>query len=137
METTDKTLADLRLELTDKQASFVDYYVQSMNATKAYKLAYKCSDTTANANGWKTLKKTKVKAYLNYLLEEMKVNNIATAEEVLLVLSEIIRDPKARNADRLKATEQLGKFHQLYKDSANTQGTEITVVIGGDDTGEE
>jgi phage terminase small subunit len=55
-------------ELTDKQRAFCMYYVRSLNATSAYKKAYKCNYETAMASGSRLLRNVKVKA----TIEKMK-----------------------------------------------------------------
>jgi len=54
--------------LTDKQRLFCMYYVRSLNATSAYKKAYKCNYETAMASGSRLLRNVKVKA----IIAEMK-----------------------------------------------------------------
>ena len=52
--------------MTDAQKRFCDEYLIDLNATRAYKVAYKrCKkDETANVNGSKLLRNTKVKEYI-------------------------------------------------------------------------
>lgn len=56
--------------LTDKQRLFCMYYVRSLNATSAYKKAYKCNYETAMASGSRLLRNVKVKATIAEMKRE-------------------------------------------------------------------
>ena len=53
--------------MTERQKIFADHYIISLNATEAYKKAYPKikSIKTAEVNGSKLLRNTKVKAYID------------------------------------------------------------------------
>lgn len=57
-------------ELTDEQKIFCVIYSKRQNATKAYQKVYHCTYGTAAVEGCKLLKKPKIKAQINRLLEE-------------------------------------------------------------------
>lgn len=56
--------------LNDKQMRFCRYYVNSLNATSAYKKAYKCSYEVAMANGSRLLRKAKIQEFIAELKRE-------------------------------------------------------------------
>lgn len=56
-------------ELTDKQKLFCCYYVKYMNATKAYLATHRCTRGTAGVEGHRLLKKPKIKAQIDLLIE--------------------------------------------------------------------
>lgn len=56
--------------LTDKQRLFCMYYVRSLNATSAYKKAYKCSYATAMSEGSRFTRNPKIKARIAELKKE-------------------------------------------------------------------
>lgn len=63
VESEDVTALELEGDdgLTDKQRLFCMYYVRTLNATSAYKKAYKCNYQTAMASGSRLLRNVKVK----------------------------------------------------------------------------
>ena len=72
-------------DLTDKQALFVEYYLQDWNATDATRKAgYKGSYETLRSIGSQNLTKPKIKKYIEKRLEEVAI----TSNEVLVRLSQ-------------------------------------------------
>lgn len=59
--------------MTNTQRMFCDEYLKDFNATRAYKAAYKSckTDGTANVNGSKLLRNTKVKEYIDQRKKEL------------------------------------------------------------------
>ena len=77
-------------KLTPKQKRFADEYIATGNAYQsAINAGY--SKTYANNNIAKLLGNVGVKDYINKRLKEIESNKIATADEVLQVLTSIIR----------------------------------------------
>ena len=64
--------------MTNAQKRFCDEYLIDFNATRAYKAAYKScrKDETANVNGSKLLRNTKVKEYIAEKQQEMQAYNM-------------------------------------------------------------
>ena len=79
--------------MTERQKIFADHYIISLNATEAYKKAYPKikSIKTAEVNGSKLLRNTKVKAYIDEQLEKLKSERIADQQEVLEFLTAVMR----------------------------------------------
>lgn len=77
-------------KMTDKQILFCNEYIKDFNATRAYKAAYPtCTkDSTANVNGSKLLRNTKVQDYINQLKEELKAQGKVTQE---MIMQELIK----------------------------------------------
>ena len=72
-------------DLTDKQALFVEYYLQDWNATEAARKAgYRGSYETLRSIGSQNLTKPKIKKYIEKRLEEVAI----TSNEVLVRLSQ-------------------------------------------------
>lgn len=71
--------------MTNKQKVFCDEYLIDFNATRAYKVAYpSCKkDVTANVNGSKLLRNTKVKEYIEQRQEEREKRTGITQDKVL------------------------------------------------------
>ena len=77
--------------LTDKQKIFADEYLIDLNATRAYKVAYKSckKDETANVNGSKLLRNTKVAEYIKERMDERSKRTEITQDNVLKELATI------------------------------------------------
>ena len=77
--------------MTDAQKRFCDEYLIDLNATRAYKFAYKrCKkDETANVNGSKLLRNTKVKEYIAQKQTEIQKRTEITQDRVLKELAKI------------------------------------------------
>lgn len=76
--------------MTLKQKKFADEYIATGNAYQsALKAGY--SENYAKGNAIKLLENVSVKAYIDKRLKEIEKDSIATADEVLQVLTSIIR----------------------------------------------
>ena len=76
--------------MTPKQKKFADEYIATGNAYQsALKAGY--SENYAKGNAIKLVENESVKAYIDKRLEEIAKDSIATADEVLQVLTLIIR----------------------------------------------
>ena len=76
--------------MTIKQKKFADEYIISGNATQsAISAGY--SQRSARSVGQENLTKPDIKAYIDERLKEIESQKIATADEVLQVLTSIIR----------------------------------------------
>lgn len=60
---------ELTEPLTENERLFCEVYMRNKNATQAYLKVYGCAYNTAMTNSSNMLRKTKIKAYLNYLRE--------------------------------------------------------------------
>jgi len=77
--------------MTDAQKRFCDEYLIDLNATRAYKVAYnRCKkDETANVNGSKLLRNTKVQEYISEKMREREKRTEVTQDMVIKELSNI------------------------------------------------
>lgn len=122
--------------LTKKEKAFCEAYVfDSESATGAYMKAYGCAYNTANAQGWKVLRKPHIQEYINTLQQEALAAACITAEKVALKLGEIAFSPKGDedyNASaQLKALDLLQKQLGLQKQNINADlHTDINITIG-------
>ena len=62
---------------------FVELYLVSLNATKAYKEAYGCSETIAGANGTRLLGNAKVAAAIEAAMQKREQRTEITQDQVL------------------------------------------------------
>lgn len=77
--------------MTDAQKRFCDEYLIDLNATRAYKVAYsRCKkDETANVNGSKLLRNTKVQEYISERMKEREQRTEITQDMVIKELAKI------------------------------------------------
>lgn len=124
-------------KLTEKQKRFIDYYVETANATESAKRAGYSSKTAKNI-GAENLAK------LNYFIQErlrqLENDRIASQEEVLQYLTKVMRGEEkdqfgldASLQDRTKCAELLGKRYGTFKEKVDVTGN-IPVVIQDDIT---
>lgn len=124
------------MKLTEKQKRFIDYYIETGNATEAARRAG-YSEKTAKQIGSENL--TKLDFFIKERLKELEDARIAKADEVLkhltaamrgeieeeVVVVESIGDYESRARvikkqlsarERIKAAELLGKRYALFTD---------------------
>ena len=79
------------MKLTPKQKIFVNEYLVDLNATRAYKVAYKSckKDETARVNGSKLLTKTNIRDYIDERMKDREKRTEITQDKVLQELSKI------------------------------------------------
>ena len=142
-------------KLNEKQKAFADYYIESLNATESYKKAYGVENqSTAESNGSRLLRNTKVRKYIDDTMASKDESRIASQDEVLQILTDIARGiteeevvsftplggelrttKKPSIKDRMKASELLGKRYRLFIDKAELEITEPITII--DDIGDD
>lgn len=134
-------------QLTEKQKLFIEYYLQTLNATEsAIKAGY--SEKTAGKQGHD------LKHYLMPFMEDRiaKIKEksdervkqaIADTDEILEMLTRIARGEEkdafgldTSNQDKLKALELLGKANQLYVERVK-QDTNVDINVNLIDEDEE
>lgn len=123
-------------KLTEKQKRFIDYYIETGNATKAAGMAgYKGKnlDNIGSENLGKLGKYIKIK------LEAKDNERIASQDEVLEYLTRVMRNEEkdafgldASLQDRTKCAELLGKRYALFTDKKELSGGGIKVTIVDD-----
>lgn len=123
--------------LTEKQKRFIDYYIETGNATEACKLAgYKGKNL--NRLGSENL--SKLDSFIKVKLEEKESQRIASQEEVLQYLTRVMRGEEkdsfgldAGLKDRTDAAKLLGQRYGTFKEKVEHSGS-IPVVINDDIT---
>lgn len=124
-------------KLTEKQKRFIDYYIETANATESAKRAGYSSKTAKNI-GAENL--TKLNYFIQERLQQLENNRIASQEEVLQYLTKVMRGEEkdqfgldASLQDRTKCAELLGKRYGTFKEIVGVAGN-IPVVITDDIT---
>lgn len=94
-------------KLTKNQKRFVNEYLIDLNATRAYKVAYKSvkKDETAAVNGSRLLRNAKVKKYLEQRMKEREKRTEITQD---MVLKELAKIGFANGSDFAKVVEKIG-----------------------------
>lgn len=140
--------------LTKKQELFAHEYIQDLNATRAYKEVYKSckSDKVAGVNSSRLLGNARVQAYIKGLIDGVKSEKIADAEEVMEYLTKVLRGESqseivvvegtgdgcssARRMnkapdekERTKAAELLGRRYGIFTDNFKNNGVVSVHII--------
>lgn len=101
--------------MTPKAVLFVTEYLRNFNATEAATAAG-YSEKTAYSQGSRLLKEPEIQAMVRERLRERIEKIDLTAGVVLDKLKGIAFDYAAKDADRIKALELLGRHLQLFTD---------------------
>ena len=140
-------------KLTPKQQKFIDYYIQTGNATEAAKLVG-YSSKTAYSIGNENLNKPEIKQAIDERLKQLESERIAEAKEIMEVLTTIIRgktdeeilmqvkgkvqrlNKRTSVRDRLRAMELLAKIKGWFIDKKELEFKDMKPIIFIDDVGE-
>ncbi len=120
-------------KLTEKQKRFIDYYIETANATESAKRAG-YSEKTAKNIGAENL--TKLNFFIQKKLEEKENKRIASQDEVLQYLTKVMRGEEkdqfgldASLQDRTKCAELLGKRYGTFVDKKEFSGNCIVELV--------
>lgn len=120
-------------KLTEKQKRFIDYYIETANATESAKRAG-YSEKTAKNIGAENL--TKLNFFIQKKLEEKESNRIASQDEVLEYLTKVMRGEEkdqfgldASLQDRTKCAELLGKRYGTFVDKKDFSGGYTVEIV--------
>lgn len=131
-------MAKLKKGLTQKQKLFAELYVTTGNATQSYIKAYnktyeKVNDLEYNkhkTNACNLLKKQEVRDYVEELTSQR--SPLAKEEWIIDKLIEIVSDPNAKDADKLKAMDMIlkctGSYTTNQNISAKVESSNETVI---------
>lgn len=115
--------------LNDKQLRFAQEYTVDLNATQAaIRAGY--SAKTAYSQGQRLLKKDEIQDAIREANRKRSEATGITAEWVLTGIAEIATREDARDADRLKAFELLGKHLGIWEQRQTQEDSSIRVEIG-------
>lgn len=116
-------------KLNDKQLRFAQEYTVDLNATQAaIRAGY--STKTAYSQGQRLLKKDEIQDAIREANRKRSEATGITAEWVLTGIAEIATREDARDADRLKAFELLGKHLGIWEQRQTQEDSSIRVEIG-------
>lgn len=117
-------------KLTDRQRRFADLYLQLGNASEA---AEQAGFKRSYAQGAK--RQPAVRAYMGDRLKEVQAKNIASADEVLEFLTDVMRGaydgekPERNSSPRMRAAELLGKRLGIFSDVNSVLKQELPVLV--------
>jgi len=117
------------IKLTRKQQAFVDYYIETGNATKAaIKAGY--SKKTARVMGQENLLKPAIKKHIENRNKQIENERIADMKEVKEFWTSMVRNNKLEPKDRLKASEYIAKTNGAFLEKVEHTGDmDLNIVI--------
>lgn len=129
------------MKLTPKQQVFCEEYVANGGNATAAAISAGYSHKTAYSMGSENLTKPEIRDRIEELARPQREKRIATAQDLLQALTDIINNPEEKTADRLKAIGMMGDYRALWdgtqgRDARVENGCEITIV-GGDDNADQ
>lgn len=118
--------------MTEKQKRFIDYYIETGNATESARRAGYGGKNLDNI-GSENLRK--LGKYIQEKLEKKDKSRIASQDEVLEYLTKVMRGEEkdafgldAGLQDRTKCAELLGKRYGTFVDKKEITGAEVIKV---------
>ena len=117
--------------LNDRQRQFCIEYLIDLNATQAYIRAYgeDVDTNSARAMSCKLLANVNIKKYMNDLIDSYGSNCDITVAEIVNGLKNIILDPNARHADRIKCYDLLAKYKGMLVEHKDITVTNTDVKL--------
>lgn len=129
----DENLKQEYEKLTEMQKRFIDFYIETANATKACEMAgYKGK----NLNRLGSQNLSKLDKFIKVKLEEKENKRIASQDEVLQYLTKVMRGEEkdqfgldASLQDRTKCAELLGKRYGTFVEKKELTGNCIVELV--------
>lgn len=129
----DENLKQEYEKLTEMQKRFVDFYIETANATKACEMAgYKGK----NLNRLGSQNLSKLDKFIKVKLQEKENKRIASQDEVLEYLTKVMRGEEkdqfgldASLQDRTKCAELLGKRYGTFVEKKELTGNCIVELV--------
>lgn len=114
------------MELTERQKRFIDFYIQTGNATESCRLAgYRGNNL--DRLGHENLRK--LENYIKPRIEELDLSRTATLEEIFQYWTKVMYDESIRCSDRLRASELLAKSQGAFVDKVEIKAIETDWFI--------
>lgn len=123
-------MEERKAKLTERQRRFAEYYLQLGNASEA---AEKAGFKRSYAQGAK--RQPAVQDYMHDRLRRAQEKDIASANEVLEFLTEVMRGeiegerPEKNSSPRMRAAELLGKRLGIFNDVGSVLKLELPLVV--------
>lgn len=131
-------------KLTEKQKRFIDYYIETGNATEA---ARKAGYKGKNLDVIGSQNLVKLRKFIDEKLKQKESERIASQDEVLEFLTRVMRGQEVEEVvgfteygavkekkapstrDRVKAAQLLGKRYALFTEKVNVEGNMGVAII--------
>lgn len=128
------------MALTERNKLFIRDYVKSgcKNMTGSYMKIYDTKGRRRSADeASRILKSEKGREYMQSLIQPAEDETIATLNECLHILTDIMRDEKSTKAEKLKAIDMRLKTLGAYMDKVQVSAdNQINIKIDTGDTDE-
>ncbi len=99
------------MKLTEKQKKFIDYYIQTGNATESCRLAgYKGNNL--DRLGYENLRKLEI--FIKPRINELDLKRTASLEDIFKFWTITMNNDDIKTNDRLKASELLAKSQGAF-----------------------
>lgn len=113
--------------MTAKQETFAIEYLKDKNATQAaIRAGY--SKKTAASIAWELLEKPDIKEFIRQKQEEAVKNAEISIDWVVNQCKEIAQNILAKDADKLRALELIGKYLGMFTEKVEMKGQIDTAV---------
>lgn len=113
--------------MTAKQRAFTVEYMKDKNATQAaIRAGY--SEKTARSIGNELLAKPDIAQKIGELEEAARVKAGITVDTIVERLNSIAQNPNAKDSDRIRADELLGKYLGMFTERVEMKGQLDTTV---------
>lgn len=97
--------------MTEKQKRFVDYYIQTGNATESCRLAG-YNGNNLDRIGHENLRK--LENYIEPRIKDLDTSRTLKIEEIFEFWTNIIKDNSLKTSDRIRASELLAKSQGVF-----------------------
>ena len=107
--------------MNKKQNAFATEYVKDHNATQAaIRAGY--SERSAYSQAHDLLKKPEIMEAIKELEDAAAARSAVTVDKIVNRLNKIAEDPHAKDADKIRADELLGKYLGMFTDKVQVSG---------------
>ena len=107
--------------MNKKQMAFAVEYVKDRNATQAaIRAGY--SERSAYSQAHELLKKPEIQEAIKELEDAAAARAAITVDKIVERLNRIAENPHAKDADRIRADELLGKYLGMFTDKVHVSG---------------
>ena len=113
--------------MTAKQEAFAIEYLKDKNATQAaIRAGY--SAKTARSIACEMLARSDIQEFVRAKQEEMRANAVVTVDGIVDQLREIASNVLAKDSDRIRALELIGKYLGMFTERVEMKGQIDTAV---------
>lgn len=113
--------------MTAKQEAFAIEYLKDKNATQAaIRAGY--SAKTAASIAWELLERPDIRQFIGERQEEARKNASVTVDGIVDQLREIASNVLAKDSDRIRALELIGKYLGMFTERVEMKGQIDTAV---------